>query len=287
MIPSDTDTATDPRAFPFPAVVALIVAANVLLFVLQLSKGMSATEPMMADLIRWGANLAPFTLLGEPWRLFTSMFLHIGLLHLAVNMYMLIALGPIVEREFGKLRFALVYLVSGLFGSIASALWNAHHSVTRNALVMGQLIETSSLPLVIAAGASGALMGICGALLGRILVSGSSANDQAAIGMKGPLVQTIAINLVMGFINSGIDNACHIGGLVAGLVLGMMFSKLSFGRDTAKQAGAAIAVSAACIAGIYWVTTLPQSDELVALKADVQRELAGETAVEAPGTAPQ
>lgn len=278
------DPDADSGSFHFPVVVALIAAANLMVFVLQLSKGVSATEPLMTDLISWGANLAPFTLLGEPWRLFTSMFLHIGLLHIALNMYMLIVLGPTVEREFGAVRFALLYLVSGLFGSIASAYWNASHTVDETVMVMGQAIVTNQLPLVVAAGASGALMGICGALLGRILVSGAGAREHAAVSMKGPLVQTIVINLVFGFLNKGIDNACHIGGLLAGLVLGIIFSKLSFPRDAVKQASAALAISAACIGGIYWAANRPQSDELVARSEQLKKELAADANAGLPGT---
>jgi membrane associated rhomboid family serine protease len=215
------------------------------------------------------------------------MFLHIGFIHIALNMYLLIALGPFVEREFGRLRFSLVYVLSGLFGSIASALWHGHHKVSKSAFVMGQFLETSDLQLIVAAGASGALMGICGAFLGRLLTAGIAEQDQRAIGMKGPLVQTIAINLVMGFLNPGIDNACHIGGLVGGFVLGVAFTMLTFQGSVVRRWSSMLAISAASLGLVWWLAVRPPSPDLVRLKSIVEAELAQEAAAtDTPESAP-
>lgn len=267
-----SDSAPAPGRFPL--VVAILVAANTLIYLAQLASGVHWLEPQVAQLITWGANVAPFTLTGEPWRLFSSMFLHIGFIHIALNMYMLYALGPFVEREFGKLRFSLVYVLSGLFGSIASALWHGHHKVSKSTHVMGQFLQTTDLQVIVAVGASGALMGICGAFLARMLSAGIHAQDRGAAGMKGPLVQTIAINLVMGFLNPGIDNAAHIGGLAGGFVLGLAFSMLTFSGNAVRQLLSMLAINAAGLGLVWWLVTQPPSQELLALKAVLQSQMA-------------
>lgn len=281
--PSDADSR--PASSGMPLIVMILVAINLLVYGAQLAKGVHWMEPLSRDLIAWGANVAPFTLVGEPWRLFTSMFLHIGIIHIALNMYMLAAFGPYVEREFGKVRFILLYVTAGLAGSLASALWNGHNEVTQNAVVMGQFFQTTGLKLVVAAGASGALMGICGAFLGRMLASGIDERDQGAVGVKGPLVQTIGINLVLGFLNPGIDNACHLGGLVGGFILGAAFSLLDFRASMVKQVGAALAISAASLALIYSMATRAPTEALLNLKAAVVAEMAGQNKPKAPEAA--
>lgn len=264
----------------FPAMYLIIVAINIAVFAWQTVTGVDPMSPRLDDLIAWGANLAPFSLTGQPWRLFTSMFLHIGLLHIALNMYMLIAFGGMVEREFGRLRFTLVYLLSGLFGSMVSALWYANTPVQKTVLVFGQYVTTESLPVVVAAGASGALMGISGAYLARILVAGLRREPHADISMRGPLVQTIAINLGMGFLIPGVDNACHIGGLVSGALIGGLFALARFERSGLKRVLATFAISGAAIALLMVGLQRPASSQLLALKAQIVNELANEQAKE-------
>ena len=266
--------------YPRPArqlhVYIAIVLINVGLFVVQVLKGVSITSPQLDLIIAWGANVAPFTLLGQPWRLFTSMFLHIGLLHLALNMYMLISLGGLAERSFGKLRFTLVYLISGLFGSLASALWHATHKVSQVVNVgFGQTVTIERLDVAVAAGASGALMGISGAFLAQLLVATARKEQHEAISLRGPLAQTIAINLGMGFMlrGFGIDNACHVGGLVAGALLGAAFALAGPGTRPARRAGATAAIVAVSLGLLYMGLQIKPSAELVALKKQLQGEM--------------
>ncbi len=271
----------------FPGIYLIIVAINIALFSWQVVKGVDPMSPRMDDLIDWGANLAPFSLTGQPWRLFSSMFLHIGLLHLALNMYMLVAFGGMVEREFGRLRFTLVYLLSGLFGSLVSALWYANSPVQKTVLVLGQAVTAETLPVVVAAGASGALMGISGAYLARILIAGMRREPHDDVSMRGPLVQTIAINLGMGFLIPGVDNACHVGGLIAGAVIGGLFSLLRFDGSAVKNALATFAISAGALALLLAGLQRPASQELLELKAAIVNELAVKQAREAAGTSPR
>jgi len=159
-------------------------------------------SPSNAQLLGWGANFAPLTLGDEPWRLLTSMFLHANWIHLLMNMYMLVILGGVLERAMGSWRFGVVYLLSGLAGSLASAFWfspyTGHHAV-------------------VSIGASGALMGLAGAaaVLAWRFPSGWPPGDSVRISRQA-IVQVVAINLVYGFLTVGIDQAAHCGGLLMG-----------------------------------------------------------------------
>lgn len=222
------------QAGRFFQVYIFIVAINIGIYILQVLSGVDPTSPRGDHLIAWGANYAPFTLNGQGQRLFTSMFLHGGLLHLALNMYMLVQLGGLVERTFGHLRFTLVYVLSGLFGGLASALWNM------------------SLPIpALSVGASGALMGITGALLAHVLVAGARGEQHEVISLRGPLAQTIAINLGLGFMIPQIDNAAHVGGLVSGALLGGAFALAGSGAGAAGRAAATATIVAASLALLY------------------------------------
>lgn len=227
-----------------PLVSFLLIFVNVALFVFELSRGVSAMKPATVDMIGWGANVAALTLNGESWRLLSSMFLHIGLLHIAFNMYMLFVFGPLVEDRFGSGRFTLVYFLSGLFGSLVSAAWHASQ---------GQL--------VVAAGASGALMGISGAYVGHWLVFRGRAGMHEELNMR-PLAQTIGLNLVLGFINPGVDNACHLGGLLSGVLLGIAFALGSFERSPLKRIAASAVITLASLGLIEFVLQRPSTLEL-------------------------
>lgn len=231
-----------------PGVYLVIIAINVLLFVAQVVSGVGPMSPETAELVAWGANIASRTLLGESWRLLTSMFLHVGLVHLLFNMYMLFALGRIVERQFGPLRFLLTYLLSGLAGSLVSALYHADPG-----------------NVAVSAGASGALMGICGAFLAERLIAAARHQDQEAMGMRGPLSQTIGINLLLGFIIPGVDNACHIGGLIGGAIVGTAFTLARFKASKAKNAAANIAITLVSLLCMQLVLNRAPSPGLIQL----------------------
>ncbi len=235
-----------------PLVSFILIAINILLFLFELTQGVSALKPATVDMIGWGANVAALTLTGDAWRLFSSMFLHIGLIHIAFNMYMLFVFGPLVEDRFGSARFALIYLWSGLFGSLVSAVWHASQ---------GQI--------VVAAGASGALMGISGAYVGHWLVSKARDAVHEELNMK-PLAQTIGLNLVLGFINPGVDNACHVGGLISGVVLGIAFALGSFERSKLKSAAASALISLASVGVIYLILQRPATPEVALDGAEIR-----------------
>jgi membrane associated rhomboid family serine protease len=150
-------------------------------------------------LVRFGANFGPLILNGETWRLFTSMFLHIGLAHLFFNSYALFIFGLEMERLYGSDRYIIIYILSGLFGSLASF--------------------ASRGPQVFSAGASGAIFGVIGMNLAYFLLHRETFGRFGRQRVMNTLF-IIGINLVFGFTIPGIDNLAHLGGLVSGFVLG-------------------------------------------------------------------
>ncbi len=153
-----------------------------------------------ATLIAFGANAGWQILVqGEIWRLFTSMFLHIGFMHLAFNAYALFIFGLEMERLYGPGRFLIVYNLSGLVGSLARFAFRG--------------------PLVLSAGASGAIFGVIGMNLAYFTLHRDSFGQFGRQRMMSTLM-IIGINLVFGFTVPGIDNMAHMGGLVAGFALG-------------------------------------------------------------------
>ena len=148
-------------------------------------------------LILLGANFRPLILQGQVWRFFSSMFLHIGVTHLFFNAYALFIFGVEMERVFGKTRFIIIYVLSGLLASLASfALGGA----------------------VLSAGASGAIFGIVGMEAAYFF----KHKDILGKAGKNRLINVgviVAINLMFGFSQQGIDNTAHIGGLISGALL--------------------------------------------------------------------
>lgn len=174
----------------------LIIVVNVVLFLL-----MSIADPGQASgqtLVRFGA-LPPFLPTDEIWRVITAMFVHIGFTHIGFNMFALYMFGPAIESRFGRLPFLTMYLVAGIAGSAASVAFADPG---------------------FRAGASGGVFGVLGAMIGTAIVHRGHAIAREQL--RG-LLGLIAVNLMIGFIIPGIDNLAHIGGALAGVVLGVAF----------------------------------------------------------------
>lgn len=196
---------------PVFIVTPCLVGLNVLVFCLMVATGASVMDPGMSDLIRWGASYGPLSLGPEPWRIVTAMFVHIGIIHLAFNMWCLWSLGALAERLMGNWNFLILYLLSGVGGSLVS-LW-LH-------------------PRLVSAGASGAIFGLAGgliALLGMKKAQISSAAMQQAL---KSVVIFVIYNLAYGM-KGGIDNAAHLGGLLSGAALGAFLPRRSSLADSA------------------------------------------------------
>lgn len=191
-VPGDSHIPSGKQAYSpvKPYLTYTLIAINLIVFALMTLAG-GSTNP--AVLVLFGAKVNSLILQGEFWRLFTSMFLHIGILHLAFNLYALWILGPIMEEFFGRIRYILIYIISGLMGSFASFLFTD----------------------AISAGASGAIFG----LLGALVVYSRRRPALWKSGFGKSLAVIIIINLVLGFMEAGIDIYAHFGGLIGGMVL--------------------------------------------------------------------
>ncbi|ESW22736.1 hypothetical protein PHAVU_005G176900 [Phaseolus vulgaris] len=138
----------------------------------------------------------------EVWRFFSCMFLHAGVVHLLANMFSLLFIGVRLEKEFGFVRIGLLYMISGIGGSLLSIL---HLQEARSSTV--------------SVGASGALFGLLGAMLSELLTNWSIyANKCAAL---ASLLIIVGLNLAVGFLPH-VDNSAHVGGFLAGFFLGFV-----------------------------------------------------------------
>lgn len=191
-----------------------ILGICLLMFIwISLSGG---SENLMA-LLRFGANFAPLTDAGEWWRFVGSMFLHIGFLHLLINMFVLLDVGSRIEQYFGNVKYLALYFITGIAGSIASAKFGFH----------------------VAAGASGAIFGLCGAAAWIGYRNKNEIPDVLRNRLAGNMIFFIIYNLVYGFSKSNVDNAAHIGGLLAGVLFAMIVPPvISEGHDWSKTAPA-------------------------------------------------
>jgi membrane associated rhomboid family serine protease len=185
-------------------VTATLVLMNFGIYIaMALAAGSVGTFDLQ-QLLRWGANFGVYTVNGQLWRLLTAIFLHANLAHLLLNMWALWNIGRLAERLYGPWMFALLYLSTGLLASLASLAWDL-----RVAMV----------------GASGAIFGILGAFL-AYLMRGRMRVPAAVF--RAHWLSTLAFalyNLISGFLEVGIDNAAHVGGLLSGLVLGWMTAR--------------------------------------------------------------
>ncbi|WP_347453706.1 rhomboid family intramembrane serine protease [Acinetobacter thermotolerans] len=196
---------------------ALLIAVNIGLFVWQILTGTDASSPGTQDAIRWGADYAPLTYLAEPIRVFSSMFFHFGLIHLMLNMWALYIFGSVAEQMLGRAYFVGLYLCAGLMGSLLSGYMSIQDTYT---LIEGGVANPELFPRV-SAGASGAVMGLGGAL--TIISILPILPRQRFILDKKTLLMVMGINLFMGFMIAGINNAAHIGGMIMGAVLAALW----------------------------------------------------------------
>lgn len=193
------------RATPRLWVTLALVLANVAVYAVQvLGFGVSPVMPEGMDLLRWGAAYGPKVMHGEPWRLFTSMFLHAGIFHIGSNMYVLWLGGRLAERMLGNIPYLVVYMVSGLAGAIA-------------AITFGP-----AGPLV---GASGAVFGVFGGLGGYLLMQRKNVPPHFLRSMRSQLVQFVVLNAVISLAIPQISGWAHAGGFVMGFVVGALVAR--------------------------------------------------------------
>lgn len=165
----------------------------------MLWKRVPLNSPTAEQIQHWGGNFGPLTFGGQPWRLLTAICVHIGIAHVAANLWALLVLGRLAESLYGRFAFLLIYMLAGISGGIATLAWN---------------------PMATSAGASGALFGIAGALVVTLYFGKLPMPKRAVRPVLISLAVWAIFSLLYGFRKSGTDNAAHIGGLLAGVLLG-------------------------------------------------------------------
>ncbi|KOS67025.1 Rhomboid protease gluP [Lysinibacillus contaminans] len=173
-------------------VVSTLIAANLIIYVLTLIPG-------IGTIIRnYGIQVNYFVLTGEWWRIFSAMFLHAGFMHVLFNMFSLYLFGPELEKIAGKARFATIYLISGIVGNVATYLFN----------------DSSYASL----GASGAIFGIFGAFGALVYYTRHTMPM-----LRKLILPIIVISVIMTFLQSNVNIYAHLGGLVTGFLLGLVY----------------------------------------------------------------
>lgn len=170
----------------------VLVALNIIVYIITAVLSRDIFTSNINVLISMGAKVNSLISSGEYYRLFSCMFLHAGVIHLAFNMYALVIIGPLVERVYGKKKYIFIYFFSGIAASVFSYVFSPQISI----------------------GASGAIFG----LLGASLVFSIKMKERINKGYMYSILSVIVINLVLGFSASDIDNFGHIGGLVGGIL---------------------------------------------------------------------
>ena len=178
-----------------PFITNAIITICIVLFVLMYIFGNGPAN--IKTLIDFGGNAVLYTKAGEYYRLFTSIFLHAGIIHLLCNMYSLYVLGPQVESFYGKLKYLIIFIASGISGSLLSTAFSGNN--------------------VVGIGASGAIFG----LLASILYFGYHYRVYLGNVLKSQILPLIIINLGIVLFISGIDNFAHIGGIIGGIFASM------------------------------------------------------------------
>lgn len=170
----------------------IIIGINILLFAAESMKGGAMNQEVA---LKFGAQYTPYIQQGQWYRLFTSMFLHFGFLHLICNMYSLYNLGPSLEYFFGIPIFVVLYLASGLAGNILT-----------------YVMELRTGRRTLSLGASGAVFGLLGSYLVFALWPG-----YIGVSLYG-ILRVLGINAVYAFANRSINAMAHLGGLIGGIV---------------------------------------------------------------------
>lgn len=183
-----------------PLITTILVIVNIAVFLVADFVFFQEQERVVAFM---ALNPALVLEEGEYWRLFTSMFYHFNIEHVMFNMLMLYFSGAILEPFFGRLRFFILYFVSGLLADVALIIYNS-------------VIVSENAEVVFAAGASGAVYGLLGAFSAVILL----LRDRVPEGERRRLPLMVLLLLFGNIFNKSVGHAAHFGGFFAGAALG-------------------------------------------------------------------
>jgi rhomboid protease GluP len=244
----------DPRSAPGTY---LLVGVNCAVFLWMVTHGVNPRDPTSTDLLRYGANRTDLVLSGQWYRLLTATFVHVGLLHLATNMWCLWNLGMLGEPLVGPGGLVAIYMITGIAGNLLSMGSNVFYY---------HLYGDAQVLMIPGAGASGAVFGIAGILI--VLLSNRQLpfawNDLRQLRRR--VIQFAAINLVIGLVGNrvadrlsisiAIDNMAHIGGFLSGLVLGVpLVPRMTAGRERYLGRQKVVFAAACFILALfgYWI----------------------------------
>jgi rhomboid protease GluP len=222
-----------------PVTIALI-AINVAVYTIMAVSSGDAIHPASRISLDWGANFGPATKDGEWWRLLTAVFVHLGVIHVAVNLWALWDVGRLVERLLGWWRYAILFVGSGVFGNLISLALQDHQRVS--------------------SGASGAIFGLYGALMAFLWRRRKCIVLSEYRWIFGFAVAFSVLMLVMGMVIPSIDNAAHGGGLLAGVVLGKLLGHSAVGpveSSAPTLISAAGLLSAVVVVAIFFGLSSP------------------------------
>lgn len=242
-----------------PRVTTWLIYLNIAVFLagLFLAWRKGAVEEYMARstpeaLNLTGALYGPAVFLdGQWWRLLTACFVHIGLLHLAMNMFSLYMVGRPVEQMLGSGWFLLLYLLSGLCGSC------------------GMLIEN---PLGGGAGASGAIWGVMSALLALVVAYRSALPPRVYLQVRSQLVMVILLNVYLTFSVANISKGGHFGGGIAGLLLAIPIDYMRVGRGLQRAFGLLFTIAVPVLAFALVFRTVDRTPELERRAREIEQE---------------
>jgi len=180
----------------------ILLYLNVFVFLLMILSGVHFLTPNVESLIGWGGNLRYLTIHGQFWRLLTSIFVHAGIIHLAANMYALLFVGAALEKAIGRNKILFSYLATGIVASLSSLIFHDN---------------------IVSVGASGAIFGLFGVLLALLLFKEFNVADVSKKNLLSSVGLFIFYNIIYGFNKEGIDNAAHLGGLLSGFIIGVLY----------------------------------------------------------------
>jgi membrane associated rhomboid family serine protease len=182
-----------------------LVGINCAVYLAMVLRGVSPSNPTVQDLVSWGANFGGLVLAGQWWRLLTAAFVHVGILHLATNMWCLWNLGLLGEPLLGPVGIIAVYVLTG---------------------IAGNLLSTAVHPQIVGAGASGAVFGLAGVLIMLLKARLLPVAPEEVGRLRKSVIYFALLNFVIGgtsmFLRTSIqiDNMAHLGGFLCGLAVG-------------------------------------------------------------------
>jgi rhomboid protease GluP len=251
------------RRTPDVRVTRLLIGANLLVFVALLLAGAGFWHSSSGVQLAWGASFGPATKDGEWWRLGSAMFLHFGVLHLGMNMWALWDGGQLVERMYGHVRFAVLYLASGLAGNLVSLIAQGDRAIS--------------------GGASGAVFGVYGALLVFLWRERGHLQRSEFRWMFWGAVAFSVVSIAFGFLVPGIDNAAHIGGFLSVILLGKALVRPLDAVRVLSRADRLVPGGAFLLAMLFLATHVPEPryrwSEETAARQEIGRFLRRDAAV--------